>query len=91
MRDKAAGLPLVIAPEVAAALAERHPVVALESTIVSHGMPYPDNLAMAQTVERIVHDHGVDGRNIEPGLDDCRGEQHIRVPVEERHHDAVEF
>jgi pseudouridine-5'-phosphate glycosidase len=58
MRDKAAGLPLVIAPEVAAALAERHPVVALESTIVSHGMPYPDNLAMAQTVERIVHDHG---------------------------------
>ena len=36
----------MVAPEVAAALASGRAVVALESTIVSHGMPYPQNLAM---------------------------------------------
>ena len=39
---------VVVAPEVAAALAAGRAVVALESTIVSHGMPYPQNLAMAR-------------------------------------------
>jgi pseudouridine-5'-phosphate glycosidase len=38
---------LVIAPEVAAALAEGRPVVALESTLISHGLPYPQNLEVA--------------------------------------------
>ena len=37
--------------EVAQALAENRPVVALESTIISHGMPYPDNLVTAAQVE----------------------------------------
>jgi pseudouridine-5'-phosphate glycosidase len=46
------------APEVAAALAEGRPVVALESTIVAHGMPYPQNLATAQAVEAIVRQGG---------------------------------
>ena len=45
-------------PEVAQALAERRPVVALESTIISHGMPYPDNVAMAQRVEQLIRDGG---------------------------------
>ena len=45
-------------PEVAQALAEHRPVVALESTIISHGMPYPDNVAMAREVEQIVRDGG---------------------------------
>jgi pseudouridine-5'-phosphate glycosidase len=45
---------LDIAPEVAAAIAERRAVVALESTIIAHGMPYPRNLEMARTVEGIV-------------------------------------
>ena len=36
----------------------REPVVALESTIISHGMPYPDNVAMAIEVEGIVRAHG---------------------------------
>lgn len=45
--------------EVAQALAERRPVVALESTIISHGMPYPDNVAMAREVEQIIRDLGV--------------------------------
>jgi len=45
---------LLILPEVAAALAAGHPVVALESTIISHGMPYPQNVEMATEVEGIV-------------------------------------
>ena len=42
---------LDIKPEVAQALAEGKPVVALESTILSHGMPYPQNLEFAAKVE----------------------------------------
>lgn len=49
---------LDIAPEVAAALKERRPVVALESTIVAHGMPYPQNLETAESVETILRDAG---------------------------------
>ncbi len=45
---------LDIAPEAAAAIAERRAVVALESTIIAHGMPYPQNIAMARAVEGIV-------------------------------------
>ena len=45
-------------PEVAAALASNRAVVALESTIVSHGMPYPRNLEMAREVEAIVRARG---------------------------------
>lgn len=44
--------------EVRDALAEGRPVVALESTIISHGMPYPDNVAMATEVEAIVREAG---------------------------------
>lgn len=44
--------------EVATALTEGRPVVALESTIISHGMPYPQNVAMATEVEDIVRAHG---------------------------------
>ena len=42
---------LVVAEEVAQALKTRTPVVALESTIISHGMPYPRNLETARQVE----------------------------------------
>mmetsp|Transcript_27796 Transcript_27796/g.44573 ORF Transcript_27796/g.44573 Transcript_27796/m.44573 type:complete len:378 (-) Transcript_27796:1780-2913(-) len=49
---------VVVAAEVAAALASGRAVVALESTIVSHGMPYPQNLAMAREVEAVVRLHG---------------------------------
>jgi pseudouridylate synthase len=48
----------VTSPEVTEALAAGRPVVALESTIISHGMPYPDNLTTAQAVEQVVRDHG---------------------------------
>jgi pseudouridine-5'-phosphate glycosidase len=67
-----------VSPEVADALAGGRGVVALESTIISHGMPYPDNLATARGVEQVVRDHGavpatialVDGR-VRVGLDDA--------------------
>jgi len=45
---------LEIHPEIKSALAEGKPVVALESTIISHGMPYPQNLETALEVEKIV-------------------------------------
>ena len=45
---------LDVNPEVAAAIAEGKPVVALESTIISHGMPYPQNVETALNVERII-------------------------------------
>ncbi|MBI5260131.1 MAG: pseudouridine-5'-phosphate glycosidase [Burkholderiales bacterium] len=45
-------------PEVAAALAAGRPVVALESTIISHGMPWPQNLETALAVEAEVRAHG---------------------------------
>ena len=45
-------------PEVAEALATRQPVVALESTIIAHGMPYPQNVATALQVEAEIRAHG---------------------------------
>ena len=49
---------LDIAPEVQKALDEGRPVVALESTIISHGMPYPQNVETALNVEKIIRENG---------------------------------
>ena len=49
---------LKISPEVQEALDNNRPVVALESTIISHGMPYPQNVQTALTVEQIVRNAG---------------------------------
>ncbi|HHT0593419.1 TPA: pseudouridine-5'-phosphate glycosidase [Legionella anisa] len=46
-------------PEVKSALENKKPVLALESTIISHGMPYPDNYETAQAVEHIVRGYDV--------------------------------
>ncbi len=51
-------LPLDILPEVADALARNRPVVALESTIITHGMPFPQNVETARLVEATVREHG---------------------------------
>ena len=67
---------ITLSPEVAAARASGAPVVALESTIITHGMPWPRNLEMAQRVEAEIHAHGatpatiavLDGR-LHAGLD----------------------
>ncbi|HAM45503.1 MAG TPA: pseudouridine-5-phosphate glycosidase [Propionibacteriaceae bacterium] len=49
---------LAVADEVRDALAAGRPVVALESTIISHGMPYPKNVQTAREVEQIIRNHG---------------------------------
>ena len=49
---------LSVSPEVRDALREKQPVVALESTIISHGMPYPKNVETALNVEKIIRDAG---------------------------------
>ena len=74
--------PLVLAPEVAGALAAGRPVVALETTIISHGMPWPQNLETALAVEDVVRAAGavpaaiavIDG-NLRVGLDRAALEQ----------------
>jgi pseudouridylate synthase len=49
---------LNIHPEVSAALAQGFPLVALESTIIAHGMPYPQNVQTALEVEGVIRAHG---------------------------------
>ena len=45
-------------PEVSKALSSNQPVVALESTIIAHGMPYPQNLELANDISQILRDRG---------------------------------
>lgn len=49
---------LLVSPEVLAARERGQAVVALESTIIAHGMPWPENLHTAQAVEQVVREHG---------------------------------
>ncbi len=49
---------LLISPEVQHALDNNLPIVALESTIISHGMPWPQNVATAKSVEEVVRENG---------------------------------
>ncbi|MES2144215.1 MAG: pseudouridine-5'-phosphate glycosidase, partial [Pseudomonadota bacterium] len=51
-------LPLTFSPEVAEARATGTPIVALESTIITHGMPFPQNVETARRVEAEVRAHG---------------------------------
>ncbi len=81
-----------IAPEVAQAIAQGKPVVALESTILSHGMPYPENVGFAKKIEQEIRDLGavpatlaiIDGR-LKAGLTEdelltmCKGENVDKV------------
>jgi len=78
---------LALTPEIADALAKGRPVVALESTIIAHGMPYPRNLETARTVEAIIRDEGavpatiavLDGQ-IRIGLDEAALERLATAP-----------
>ncbi|KQT57419.1 MULTISPECIES: pseudouridine-5'-phosphate glycosidase [unclassified Aureimonas] len=56
--------PFRLSPRVAAALAENRPVVALESTIITHGMPYPQNVETARGVEALVRAEGAEPATI---------------------------
>ena len=49
---------LKFSEEVSAALSEKKPVVALESTVIAHGLPYPQNVATAKSLEQKVRDGG---------------------------------
>ena len=49
---------LSVTPEIQEAIDAGKPVVALESTILSHGMPYPQNVETALKVERIIRENG---------------------------------
>jgi len=49
---------LIVSPEVRTALAENRPVVALESTLITHGLPYPANVETALAMERTIRDNG---------------------------------
>lgn len=74
-------------PEVKEALEQGKPVVALESTIISHGMPYPQNVEMAKECQRIIREEGavpatialIDGR-IKVGLSDEDLETMAKTP-----------
>jgi len=78
---------LTLQPDVGAALAAGRPVVALESTLISHGLPYPDNVEVARSSEAAVRESGAvpatvairDGR-ILVGLDDVALEALARAP-----------
>lgn len=78
---------LDIAPEIAPALAEDGAVVALESTIIAHGMPYPGNLETARAMERIIRAEGalpatiavLEGR-LKVGLDEAALEHLAQSP-----------
>ncbi|MDO5646861.1 pseudouridine-5'-phosphate glycosidase [Paracoccus sp. (in: a-proteobacteria)] len=79
--------PLTFAPEVADALDAGRPVVALESTIITHGMPFPQNLDMARQVEQTIRDAGatpatiaVMGGRIHIGLTDDTLQELARTP-----------
>jgi pseudouridine-5'-phosphate glycosidase len=52
------GVSIAVSAEVQAALAARQPVVALESTVITHGLPYPHNLELALAMEQEVRDQG---------------------------------
>ena len=71
--------PLVLSPEVVKAQAAGTPIVALESTIITHGMPFPQNVETAQRVEAEVRAHGatpatiaIMDRRIHIGLTDAQ-------------------
>uniref|UniRef100_A0A668AST2 Zgc:136858 n=2 Tax=Myripristis murdjan TaxID=586833 RepID=A0A668AST2_9TELE len=69
-------------PSVSQALAENRPVVALESTIITHGMPYPHNLSTAKEVEAIVRAEGATPATV--GL--IQGKVHVGLSSEELEH-----
>ena len=72
-------IPMQFSPEVAKARADSTPIVALESTIITHGMPYPQNVQTARKVEAVVRDGGATPATIAV-LD---GQLHIGLTDEE--------
>lgn len=80
-------LPFLLSPTVEAALRAHQPVIALESTVISHGLPWPQNLELAHAVEQIIREKGaipatialLDGA-VRIGLDDAGLERLATAP-----------
>jgi pseudouridine-5'-phosphate glycosidase len=79
-----------ISPEIESALASNKPVVALESTVIAHGLPQPQNLETAQRLEQVIRDQGsipatiaVLGGKLSVGLD-ARQLEHLATSVDIR-------
>jgi pseudouridine-5'-phosphate glycosidase len=79
---------LSITPEIAGAIRDDHPVVALESTVIAHGLPRPQNLQTARRLEEIVREGGavpatiaITGGKLNVGLN----EDQVRLLAEETH------
>ena len=72
--------PVTIQPEVKDALAAGKAVVALESTIISHGLPFPENLETARAIEQMVRDHGAIPATIAIIKGDIKIGTHLRIP-----------
>ena len=79
---------LDVSPEVSAALAAGRPVVALESTLISHGLPYPQNIEVARASEAAVREAGatpatvaVHGGRLRVGLDAASLEELATAPA----------
>jgi pseudouridylate synthase len=79
---------LIVGEEVAAAVAAGRPVVALESTLISHGLPYPQNLEVARASEAAVRESGavpatvaIHGGRLLVGLDDAALSALATAPV----------
>ena len=58
MKPDFPAVPVHLSTEVRRALKQGQPVVALESTVITHGLPYPENLALARDMEAVVRAHG---------------------------------
>jgi pseudouridylate synthase len=100
MTDELASSWLVLSERVAAAQSAGRPLVALESTIIAHGMPYPENVRTAREVEALIRDEGAEpatiaviGGKIRIGLSDeeleLLGRQGQAVKVSRRDLPAV--
>ena len=76
-------LPLVLSPEVAKARAEGQPIVALESTIITHGMPFPQNVETARRVEAEVRASGATPATI------AVMDRHIHIGLTDRQLEAL--
>jgi pseudouridine-5'-phosphate glycosidase len=72
-------LPLIFSSEVLKARTNGQPVVALESTIITHGMPYPENLTTAMRVEDVIRKNGA----VPATIAVMRGRIHIGLDAEE--------
>lgn len=71
--------PLIFSDDVKSALAEKKSIVALESTIIAHGMPFPKNVETALNVERIVRENGA----IPATIAILHGKLHVGLNVEQ--------